>query len=196
MRPTAGPHCAAGSRRMQGREGAGGRDLEDGAAPSQAAACRTVRQRVLDQLGDGCHRLEPALGGAPVPAVKTPATVHGAVNPRRARYSSMSRMAPIILDRSIAADHSYRVTFITSRAAEPSPHRELPRLTPAGHMPHDVEVRQGAAELRRGKVASGLSYWKCPAGSPSSLTSSRCVEGSPTHTISRRAHTRGTGTRQ
>ena len=43
----------------------------------------------------------------PFRSTSTPATVHGAVNPRSARYSSTSRMAPILLDRSIAARRPY-----------------------------------------------------------------------------------------
>ena len=43
----------------------------------------------------------------PFMSTSTPATVHGAVNPSSARYSSTSRMAPILLDRSIAGGPLY-----------------------------------------------------------------------------------------
>jgi hypothetical protein len=63
----------------------------------------------------------------PVMSTSTPATVHGAVSPRSARYSSMSRMAPILLDRSIAAGHPYPHDFpksqITFPVANTLPHR-------------------------------------------------------------------------
>jgi len=40
-------------------------------------------------------------------STSTPTTAHGALSPRSARYSSMSRIAPILLDRSIAARTFY-----------------------------------------------------------------------------------------
>jgi hypothetical protein len=59
----------------------------------------------------------------------------------------------------------------------PSPHREQPHLALARCMPHEREVGRGATELPRGKAASG-PYRSASGEPPSTLSSSRCDEGS------------------
>ena len=51
----------------------------------------------------------------PFMSTSPPGTGHGAVSPKSARYSSMSRIAPILLDRSIATRTFYPHCSLKSR---------------------------------------------------------------------------------
>ena len=51
----------------------------------------------------------------PFMSTSPPGTGHGAVSPKSARYSSMSRIAPILLDRSIATPTFYPHCSLKSR---------------------------------------------------------------------------------
>lgn len=63
------------------------------------AGLRPGDPELLDPMSGALHPHHHVL---PLMSTSTPTTVQGAVNPRSARYNSTSRIAPILLDRSIA----------------------------------------------------------------------------------------------